>query len=555
VIFAVCSRAHPGRTIGMAARSDKAVERQQSAGARALVVAPTGRDAVIVADALAGAGIVAAPCLFPTVLQNLKDDSTGVVIVAEEALLNGGAAQLAQALREQPPWSDIPLIVLLAQRRPGGADPELAAGLGVEGLALLLERPLRKTSLISTVKMALRARRRQYEVRDHLNEQARAAAELAQAARAKDEFLAMLAHELRNPLGPIRNASVLLERLATSDPKIKQLSDIIGRQSVHMTRLLDGLLDVSRITRRAITLENKPLDAAGIAQDAAEIARPLMQSRGHNLRLIMSYKQLWVRGDATRLTQVLGNLLINSAKFTPPAGIITLTLDGTTDHVIYRVRDNGIGIDARLLPRIFDLFSQAETALDRSEGGLGIGLAVVKGIVEMHMGSVTASSEGPGKGAEFVVRLPRLEAPGAVQENTAEQLSVSTPPQRILVAEDNADLAESMAMLLRFEGHEVRIAHDGPSALDLADEFRPNVAVLDIGLPRLDGYGLARKLRARPYGRGLLLIAVTGYGQPEDQIRAREAGFDIHLVKPLNPHTLGVEIAKWAKDRNRSAPS
>lgn len=364
MIFAVCSRAHPGRTIGMAARSDKAVEREQtSAGARALVVAPTGRDAVIVADVLAGAGIVAAPCLFPTVLQNLKDDSTGVVIVAEEALLNGGAAQLAHTLREQPPWSDIPLIVLLAQRRPGGADPELAAGLGVEGLALLLERPLRKTSLISTVKMALRARRRQYEVRDHLNEQARAAAQLAQAARAKDEFLAMLAHELRNPLGPIRNASVLLERLATSDPKIKQLSDIIGRQSGHMTHLLNGLLDVSRITRRAITLENKPLDAAGIAQDAVEIARPLMQSRGHKLRLIMSYTELWVRGDATRLTQVLGNLLINSAKFTPPAGIITLTLDATTDDVVYRVRDNGIGIGTSLLPRIFELFLRQKPRL------------------------------------------------------------------------------------------------------------------------------------------------------------------------------------------------
>jgi DNA-binding response OmpR family regulator len=171
----------------------------------------------------------------------------------------------------------------------------------------------------------------------------------------------------------------------------------------------------------------------------------------------------------------------------------------------------------------------------------------------MHMGSVSASSEGPGKGAEFVVRLPRLEAPAPAHTNTAEQRSVSSSPQRILVAEDNADLAESMAMLLRFDGHEVRIAHDGPSALDLADEFTPNAAVLDIGLPRLTGYELARKLRARPYGRGLLLIAVTGYGQPEDQIRAREAGFDIHLVKPLNPNTLGVEIAKWAKDRNQKA--
>jgi signal transduction histidine kinase len=305
----------------MASGSDKPVEQKGAAAApRALVVTPTGRDADVVTAVLAAAGVAAVPCLFPAALQKLKEESTGVLIVAEEALLNGGAAQLARALREQPPWSDIPLIVLLAQRRPGGADPELAAGLGVEGLALLLERPLRKTSLVSTVKMALRARRRQYEVRDHLNEQARASAALAQADRSKDEFLAMLAHELRNPLGPIRNASVLLERLATTDPKIKQVSDIIGRQSGHMTRLLDGLLDVSRITRRKITLEKKALNAAEIAQDAMEIARPQMQLREHELRLILSSKQLWVHGDATRLTQVLGNLLINAAKFTPPAG-------------------------------------------------------------------------------------------------------------------------------------------------------------------------------------------------------------------------------------------
>jgi CheY-like chemotaxis protein len=222
--------------------------------------------------------------------------------------------------------------------------------------------------------------------------------------------------------------------------------------------------------------------------------------------------------------------------------------------VIYRVRDNGIGIEAGVLPYIFDLFSQADTSLDRSKGGLGIGLAVVKGIVAMHMGSVTVSSEGPGKGAEFVVQLPRVEAPAPIQ-NTAEQGSLSSAPQRILVAEDNADLAESVAMLLRIEGHEVRIAHDGPSALELADEFGPNTAVLDIGLPGLNGYELARKLRARQDGRGLLLIAVTGYGQPEDHVRSREAGFDVHLVKPLDPHTLGEAIAKWTKERNRSSRS
>lgn len=518
---------------------------------RVLIVAPTGRDADVVADVLADAGVEAVPCLLPAMLQELKGDATGALIVAEEALLNGGAGQLAKALRGQPAWSDIPLIVLLAQRRLGGAGPALlAAGLGVDGLALLLERPLRKTSLVSTVKMVLRARRRQYEVREHINEQVRAAAELARIDRNKDEFLAMLAHELRNPLAPIRNASALLERLATSDARIKQWSEMIARQSGHMTRLLDGLLDVSRITRGKIVLERKLLEAAAIAYDALEIARPLMELRGHDLRLALPSKQLWLKGDGTRLTQVLGNLLINSGKYTPPAGKITLTLEGTTDEVVYRVRDNGIGIDAALLPRIFDLFSQAEPALDRAEGGLGIGLAVVKGIVEMHKGGVTASSEGQGKGAEFIVRLPRVTSPAGEHEHGAERAAFPVAPQRILVADDNSDLAESIAMLLRLEGHEVHIANDGRSALELAEKFEPNVAVLDIGLPGLNGYELARRLRSRQNGRGLLLIAVTGYGQPEDRLRSQAAGFDRHMVKPLDPHTLGGEIAKWAKERD-----
>lgn len=515
-------------------------------GERVLIVAPTGRDAPVMAAVLAAAGAIAYPCDFAAMLQELKGQSVGALIVAEEALLDGGAEQLAQALRGQPSWSDIPLIVLLSQRRPGGADPALPAGLGVAGLALLLERPLRKTSLVSTLRMVLRARRRQYEVRDHLNEQVRIGLELARAARSKDEFLAMLAHELRNPLAPIRNAGALLQRLATNEPSIKQLSEMIGRQTAHMTRLLDGLLDVSRITRGKITLDSQLLDARTIAQDAVEIARPLMELRQHDLRLALPSNPLRMNGDATRLTQVLGNLLINSGKYTPAGGMITLTLEATAEHVVYRVSDNGNGIDAELMPHIFDLFSQAERALDRGDGGLGIGLAVVKGIVEMHKGSVAASSAGLGKGAEFVVRLPR-EVEAIAHEHAIEQRGPMTVPQRILIVDDNADLAESMAMLLRLEGHQVRVALDGSSALELSEDFRPNAALLDIGLPGLNGYELAREFRSRQKDRGLLLIAATGYGQPEDRIRAQAAGFDFHMVKPLDPETVGAEIARWAQ--------
>jgi signal transduction histidine kinase/CheY-like chemotaxis protein len=532
----------------MSDANDKSIEPPETPDPqRVLIVAPTGRDTTAVVDALAGAGIPAHPYLFPALLQELKGQAMGALIVAEEALLDGNAEQLAQALRGQPPWSDVPLVVLLSERRPGGADPTLPAALGVDGLALVLERPLRTASLISTVRMVLRARRRQYEVRDHVNEQIRIGLELARAARSKDEFLAMLAHELRNPLAPIRNASELLQRMATNDPNIKRLSEMIGRQSGHMTRLLDSLLDVSRITRGKIVLQSELLDAKAIAQDAMEIARPLMGLREHELRLILPSSPLKISGDATRLTQVLGNLLINSAKYTPVGGRITLTLESTVEQVIYRVRDNGIGIDAELMPRIFDMFSQAERTLDRSEGGLGIGLAVVKGIVELHYGSVSASSDGRGKGAEFVVRLPR-ETEMIPQELAAEPRLPQAVPQRVLIADDNADLAESMAMLLRLEGHEVRVALDGSSALDLAEEFEPNAALLDIGMPGLNGYELARELRSRRNGNGLLLIAATGYGQPEDRVRTEAAGFDFHMVKPLDPQTVAAEIAKWARE-------
>ena len=515
---------------------------------RVLIVAPTGRDATVITETLAHEGVIAVPLMFSALLAELGNESTGALIVAEEALLGGGASQLVQAMAGQPAWSDLPLIVLLAHRRPGGADPALAAELGVDGFALLLERPLRKTSLISAVNMALRSRLRQYEVRDHIRKYVRAAVELERADRGKDEFLAMLAHELRNPLGPIRNAGALLGSLGANNPKVTQLSDMIKRQSGHMTQLLDALLDVSRITRRKITLQRVTLNAAAIAQDAIDVARPMMQLRGHDFRIELPSYPVFMSGDATRLTQVLGNLLINAGKYTPPGGKIVLTLQETADEVIFRVTDSGVGIDAELLPRIFELFSQAETSLDRSEGGLGIGLAIVKGIVEMHQGLVTASSGGRDKGSEFTVRLPRLN--DVEREIDVEAPGIqSAAPQRILIADDNADLAESMAMLLRFEGHEVRIANDGPSALILAEQFAPETAVLDIGLPGLNGYELGRKLRSRRNGEELLLIAVTGYGQLEDRERSQEAGFDCHLVKPLEPHVLGDEIAKRTADR------
>ena len=512
---------------------------------RVLVVAPTGRDARVVVDTLVGAGVHAVPRFFHNVLTEVTNESTHALIIAEEALGAGAGASLAKSLREQSPWSDLPVIVLLAQRRPGGADPALFAGLGIEGLAVLLERPLRKASLISTVRMVLRGRRRQYEVRELLKAQERVTAKLERADKAKDEFLAMLAHELRNPLGPIRNASVILGRVGQSNPSIQKVSEMIDRQSGFMAHLLDGLLDVSRITRGRITLDRAVLDASELARNALETARPLLDLYQHKVHVDLAFKRLWVHGDATRLVQVLGNVLINAAKYTPPQGEISLTLEETGDEVIYRVRDNGIGIDAHTLPKIFDLFSQAETGLDRSAGGLGIGLSVVKGIVLLHGGSVSAISEGLGQGAEFTIRLPRVSSDEGIERPT-ERKALPTVPQRVLVVDDNSDLADSVALLLRDDGHEVRIANDGPSALRIAEEFKPNAAVLDIGLPGINGYELARRFRSGHGAQELLLIATTGYGQPEDRKRTQAAGFDCHLVKPLDPSALSTMLADWS---------
>jgi PAS domain S-box-containing protein len=367
------------------------------------------------------------------------------------------------------------------------------------------------------------------------------AEELAQEGRRKDEFLAILAHELRNPLAPISNALQII-RLGTHDPAlVEEVRAMAQRQVEYMTRLVDDLLDLSRISRGLIQLLKEPVDVAGPVRQAVEGIQPLVRERGLTLSVSLPAEAVCVEADPARLQQIVGNLLTNAAKYTDPGGSIWLSAGREGDELVLRVRDTGIGIAAEMLPRIFDLFVQAERRLDRSHGGLGVGLTLVRRLVDMHGGSVTAHSDGREKGSEFVVRLPVLVnggKPFPPGQPAGAGAFASALPRRILVVDDNVDAAETLAVLLRLEGHDVRVATDGPAALDAALADPPEVIILDLGMPGMDGFEVARRLREQPGGKTTLLVALTGWAQEEDRRRCYEAGFDGHLPKPVEPEAL-----------------
>jgi CheY-like chemotaxis protein len=354
------------------------------------------------------------------------------------------------------------------------------------------------------------------------------------ADRQKDEFLAMLAHELRNPLAPIRNASEVLALRYAGDPEAAVPIAMLRRQSEHLARLLDDLLDVTRIAQGRITLKQTPLEIGTIVAQAIETVGPLAQAKTQLLLLERDDARLYVSGDRTRLVQSLTNVLQNSVKFTQQGGEVTVGIRDAGPDVEVIVRDDGVGIAPELVPRVFDLFVQSERTPDRSQGGLGIGLSVVKRLVEMHGGAVRVASDGVGKGTTVTIRLPRIEPPQII----AKPAPAVIGSRRVLVVDDSTDAADSLAMLLELEGHKTIIAHDGPSALDAAERHRPDVMLLDIGLPRMNGYDVGRAVRREPWGATLTLIALTGWGQAEDRRRSQEAGFDGHLVKPVDPATL-----------------
>jgi len=363
--------------------------------------------------------------------------------------------------------------------------------------------------------------------------------EIRQSANHKDEFLGMLAHELRNPLAPLRNAVHLLH-LRGDDPTVVALvRDMMDRQITHMGRLIDDLVDVSRITRGTINLNRERTDLARLARLTTEDQREVFQNSGITIETRLPEIPVWVHGDRTRLTQVLENLLENARKFTQTGGRIEIEVvaDLSRQEAVMQVRDTGIGVDPELLPRLFEPFTQADRSLDRGRGGLGLGLALVKRLVELHDGTVSAHSAGTEQGAEFMVRLPLQDEPMALSESRLSPTS-TTKHVRVLVVEDNRDSAESLRMLLSTQGYEVALAYTGMEGVEAARSARPDVVICDVGLPGMDGYAVARAIRMNPATAKARLIAVTGYGEHEDRVRALASGFDTHLVKPADPEVL-----------------
>ena len=378
-----------------------------------------------------------------------------------------------------------------------------------------------------------------------------AEAALRHADRRKDEFLATLAHELRNPLAPIRTAVQILRARGPAIPELQWARDVIDRQAQQLTRLVDDLLDVSRITTGKLALRKERIDLETIVESAVETSRPLIEQCGHQLRIDLPPERIALWGDATRLAQVLSNLLNNAAKYTEPGGRIALTASLEGSAVRLSVKDTGAGIPQELLPLVFELFNQGEQKLERSQGGLGVGLTLVKRLLELHGGQIEARSEGPGKGSEFIIRLPLAgedQSVGAIDVDDA--IPVSERRLRILVVDDNKDNADCLRIVLAQEGHDTRIAYDGVQAIEVAEAFRPEIVLLDLGMPHLSGYEVCAHLRKQSWGKNLFLVAQTGWGKDDDRARTRAAGFDRHLIKPVKHDVLMKLLAEFATQVN-----
>jgi signal transduction histidine kinase/ActR/RegA family two-component response regulator len=518
-----------------------------SSDQRVLVLAPWGRDGQIIGTLLEREGMAVGLCVSVDGLCRMIAQGAGAALLTEESIADRRShEQLLETLHQLPPWSELPLIVLTSGGAGGQPARDRAARLIQHVNVTLLERPLRAATLVAAVHAALRARGRQYEMRALLEGEQRSRAEAEAANRKKDAFLAMLGHELRNPLAAVRNA-IAVARL--DDGKRARALDIAHRQTTHLARLVDDLVDVARVTQGKIRLRKERVMLATIIQRAVEATRPMIDERGHTLT-VSAVPSLILDGDATRLEQVFVNLLSNAAKYTPPGGTIEIAASSEGGQVAVRVRDNGMGIAPEMLPRVFELFSQADSTLNRAQGGLGIGLTIARQLVELHGGRIEALSDGPAQGAEFVVRLPA--AAHDVQPSvTAVAVSAERGRRRVLLVEDNPDSAESMKMLLELAGHSVRVVQDGEVALAAARAEPPEIMLIDVGLPGMDGYELVRQLRHIPALDGSLLIALTGYGRDEDKQQALAAGFDHHLTKPVDMASLHALIGRLVAPASR----
>ena len=496
--------------------------------AAACIVSPNAADAELAVRLLEETGVLARAFASVRELAGVLDDTIGCLILVEEALLAEDIPALSEALARLPAWCDLPLI--LVSRDVGALGAVAADAFPSSGNVTLLGRPLNAHTLVSAVQVALRATARQREVRDLI-------AQREQAVRLRDEFLAMLAHELRNPLAPMRNALHIMRMMQTEDPTVLKSIQILERQVGHVVRMVDDLMDVARLERGKVVLKKERLDLNRVVSSAVETCLHAAQERGHHVNVRFGAAALPVDGDAVRLEQIVCNLLINAAKFTTRPSEILVQTAVEAGFARVAVEDQGIGFEPEAAERLFDPFLQVNPTLERSAGGLGIGLTIVRRLTELHGGRVHAASEGPGKGSRFVVRLP-LASGFAEPQPEAPQPRLERRRRRIVVVEDNPDIRETLRMLLDLWGHEVTMASDGRSGVDRVLQERPDVALIDVGLPGMSGYDVARAIRAGMPNGEIRLIAVTGYGQPSDRELAMQAGFDTHLLKPIAPTVL-----------------
>ncbi|MBC7860033.1 MAG: response regulator [Burkholderiaceae bacterium] len=485
---------------------------------RILIHAPTGQDAALSAKVLALAAINSCVCASAFELARELARGAGTVLTVEEALAGGAFDVLAEHVARQPRWSDLP-IILLTHRGGNDTLPVRQAIAGLGNLTLL-ERPVRTLTLVTAAHAMLRARAKQFQVRE--------------AERRKDEFLASLGHELRNPLAPIKTSAALLGRLFPDVPQALRIGAVIERQVTHLTRLVDDLLDVARITSGKIALQRAPVHFGAVMAHVGELCQQPAAAKRIVLGYDLPQADIVLHADYARVVQILANIVSNAIKFTPPGGRVDVAATVEDGQLRVSIRDSGIGIEPDALGRIFSMFEQSATVSGQMASGLGIGLSLARRFAEMHGGSVEARSDGPGKGSEFLIRLPVVSVTPQAAAAGSEPAAGQAGPTRVLVVDDNRDAADSLQALLGMEGFEVAAAYNGAAALAAVARELPDVIVMDLGMPGIDGYAAGRLIRARPDAGRILMIALTGWGQSDARQRTEEAGFDHHLVKPVD---------------------
>jgi signal transduction histidine kinase/CheY-like chemotaxis protein len=503
---------------------------------RIVICAPTGQDAVLATRVFDAAGLASIVCRDSAEVLIKLQEGAGALLLVEEVVSGRLMDVLSNHIAAQPTWSDLPVLLLT---RNGADSADVRRAVEHLGNVTLLERPVRTIALIAATRSAIRARERQYQVRD--------------ADQRKDEFLATLAHELRNPLAPIRTSMGILANVHPDSRPVTDVRNVVNRQVTHLTRLVDDLLDVARITTGKVVLKHDFILLQSVIDHAIEISSSLIEARQHRLDVDVPSGTHVLYADQARLVQSLANLLVNAAKFTPTGGRITLSGKVSGDTVVFSVRDNGIGMDGQSLNRVFELFAQTPVP-GEAPAGLGIGLSLARQFSEMHGGTLGASSDGLGKGSCFVLTLPvvRQDAPlpdlapapapppaPAPLGHAAEKVPATNGAARkILVVDDNEDAANTLELLLDMDGFKVTTVYNGVAAVAAAEAETPDVIIMDIGMPGMDGYDAARTIRSQANGRDMKLIALTGWGQSTDKKRATEAGFNHHLVKPVDYATL-----------------